>query len=178
MEPANESQLLREYMEEVKPLMLADCHKLKSKAFTEKYINRQIHMHKPQFHDANLAKSHLLDQSACRLQTLIAERQLSYHDLVQLYHEVKQQKGNAHNSLTWSFHERPLQSASQIDARIEDSGEPHRVVDDLPLTGFVMSIKECLYMKDCPNTCGIHINLDRVPTREPSSSTGSGPTGP
>jgi fatty acid amide hydrolase len=167
METTKDAKILNEYMREVTEVVKQRCDKIKSKQFTEKFIRKQLDNHEIKVEDPVLSKKQLLEMSASEVQTLILEKKIKYSELVQLYHLIKKEDQNTHNSLTWSFYDVPMESACQIDDKISKMDDPKKIVEDLPLTGFVLSTKECLYLKDCPNTCGIHLNLDRVATEDP-----------
>ena len=65
------------------------------------------------------------------------------------------------------MYEEPVKAACKIDQEILEIESREEILEKYPLLGCVMSIKECIYMKNCPNTGGLHINLNRVATQEP-----------
>lgn len=105
--------------------------------------------------------------SALQTQEKLLEKNPNYdlRTIIKMYQTIKREGGNDLNVLTWSRYEEPLSRAEKIDDLLmEWSSE--KCKENLPLLGFVISIKDCIYVRGTPNTHGLMMNLDRVSQEE------------
>ena len=163
---STEQELLEEYLSEANNLVSKRFRKDKTYPFTQKWINRLIQQggQHDQFSEAELEEAKTM--SAVEAREKILRGDVSYADFVRQLQEVKRRGGNENNHLTWSRFEEPLRRAQVIDEDIKVIGV-EKAREKYPLLGFVMSVKESIYLKDTPSTWGLFINLDRVPTEDP-----------
>ena len=163
---SSEKILVNDYLQECNGLLKSGFNKTRVKDFTKKYLDRQLYGPKlSKSFDPSILKS-LRDRSALEVQNLILNGQVSYAEVVEQYHQIKVNHKNANCWLTWSRFEEPLKRAKELDSELQGLG-PEKMKEKYPLLGFVMSIKDCIYAKDTPNTGGLFINLDRVATEDP-----------
>lgn len=167
MKYENDDQILSDYLNQATKLANQWCDKQKSKTFTQKYITHQLSLPLPPPISSTPPIQAIETKTALEIQSLILQKKRSYQEVIALYHKQKQEKGNTQNSLTWSLLTEPLESAKKIDEKIDAAKDINEVLSQHPLLGFVLSIKECIYQRGCPNTCGVNMNLGRVPTRDP-----------
>lgn len=167
-EPENktEENLIEEYLEEVTKFVKSRFNEKKSQEFTSKWILRQLTgpVIEDEFDEEELEK--LKTKSASEVHSGLLNKDFTYGEVVKKYHTRKAKHRNKLNSLTWSRFAEPLANAQKLDGELFEMTKAE-IEEKYPLLGFVMSIKDSVYMKDTPNTCGLFLNLDRVPTRDP-----------
>ena len=164
----SDKAILEDYLKECKQLLKSGFKPKKIKAFTSKFINRQLNAPKlpSKILESDLTSFKKL--SAMDIQRQILSGETTYAEVVMKYHKIKANHKNANNLLTWSRFEEPFKRATQIDEEIK-SLSPEQIKEKYPLLGFVMSLKDCLYAKDTPTTGGLFINLDRVASEQPET---------
>lgn len=90
--------------------------------------------------------------------TLLRKKLLSKHggltlpDLVKMYHVKKQRLKNRDHALTEVLYDRPLKKAEELQ-KIIDSGDQQQL-DQLPLLGFIMSLKDSIVYEGTDCTLG------------------------
>ena len=165
-----EKELLEEYTQEATSLVQGWFNKNKTKKFTQTYIKKQLNT--PLFPSTTLSSeacSRLKPMGALEVQDmLLSDPKQSLERVVDSYHSMKKAELNKRNHLTWSFYEEPVSRARDLDQQVA-SMAPDEVREKLPLYGFVLSVKDSIYVKDSPSTCGIFINLDRVASEDPQT---------
>lgn len=99
---------------------------------------------------------------AVDVQRIIFEKsdKLTLPLLFKMFHFAKQKNKNAHCSMTDVFYSDPLLHAFELQAIIDKSSSKD-VLKDLPLLGFVFSIKDYLAMKGSDSTWGYFENVGR-----------------
>lgn len=163
---STEAELLEVYLNEANTLLSKKFNKKRTYAFTQKWIDCLI-THPGSFSkytDQELEQAKTL--SASEAGQKILDGEFTYEDLLCRLQEVKRRCGNENNYLTWSFFEEPLRRAKEIDLDIQIIGREKARVK-YPLLGYVMSIKDSVYIKGAPCTVGLSTNLNRVPTEDP-----------
>lgn len=170
MQRKSDSELLEQYITEANALIQKKFDPVSSRNFTKRYLEEQVYGIDLDRVDQNLPSGKSLsDIKAYELQELIVSGKLKYEELVKKFHKRKQEMGNKNNALTWSFYDEPIEIARECDKLISREKNESKVLEEKPLLGYVLSVKDSIYLKDCPSTCGIFINLDRVPTRDPET---------
>ena len=161
-----ESDIIKEYMEEVSKIVNSKFNQKTTKEFTSKWINRQLQSPEidDDFEEDELET--LKNLSSSEVQSLLVSKEKTYSQIVKQYQLLKAEGKNEHNEMTWSLFEKPLTKAQEIDGDLLEMTKTE-IEEKYPLLGFVMSIKDSIYMKDTPTTCGLFVNLDRVATRNP-----------
>ena len=163
----SEDTLINDYLLECEKLFKSKFNAKKTREFTKKYLDRQLHG--PQIPDFEPAKlESLRKMSALEVQAKILSGESTLAQIVQQYHKIKADHNNANNFLTWSRFKEPFERAQQIDDEIRRLG-PEKALEKYPLLGFVFSLKDTYYLKDSPTTGGIALNLDRVASEDPDS---------
>jgi fatty acid amide hydrolase len=165
-----EKQLLKTYKEEAHSLVKGWFNSNKTKVFAQKYI--QLQLQTPAFNDQDLSLEKCLplkNMSALQVQEmLLSDSEASLESVVDKYHFLKKNNENKSRHLTWSFYQKPVTRARELD-KIVKSMDPEEVKKQYPLYGYVLSIKDSIYVKDSPSTAGLFVNLDRVPTENPET---------
>lgn len=166
--PANcpAESLAQEYLREAEALVDRKFDAEKAQAFTSKWIERQLKEPRvPEKFEAEELEA-VCAMTAGALHRALGAKTLGYSEAVKKLHLLKAAGQNAHRALTWSFFAKPLARAEQFDQRAAGLS-PGEVSREFPLAGFVMSIKDSIYVKGSPSTAGMFANLDRVPARDP-----------
>ena len=91
-------------------------------------------------------------ESAQASRESILDNKLTLEQLVKIYHKKKLIEKNENKGMTEVFFDRPLELSKALDAKTLEEKKK------LPLYGFVMSLKECIYMQGTLNTCGMMLN--------------------
>ena len=153
------------YMEEVVEIVENKFDEKKVQNFTAKWLEKQLNgpQINEKFDENELDK--LQKMSAGEVQDALLSKSLKYSDVVKMYQYLKARGKNSHKELTWSLFAKPLARAQELEKSISKM-DPAEAREKWPLAGFVMSIKDSIYMKDTPNTSGLFINLDRVATHQ------------
>jgi Asp-tRNA(Asn)/Glu-tRNA(Gln) amidotransferase A subunit family amidase len=163
--PKTEENLIEDYLEEISTIVKSKFNEKKVNAFTQKYIQRQLHGPKidDEFDEDEMENHKKL--SASEIHNLLINKEITYSEVVKKYHLLKSKGNNEHRDLTWSLYNKPLARAQEFDGEIFEMTS-NEIKEKYPLLGFVMSIKDSIYMKDTPSTSGLFINLDRVATKD------------
>lgn len=74
--------------------------------------------------------------------------------VVDYFHKLKQKEQNYHQNLVKVMYDEPKKRALVLDEEIKKKNG-----EKLPLTGFVMSIKDSLIFKNTDCTCGFAVNV-------------------
>ena len=162
-----EDKIIKEYLIDASRLKIKDCNPQTAIEFTHKYIDRLIDYPDLAHLDATVDHKHIRDWSIAQIQRAFTNRQVTMEELINAYHRQKQIQRNSHNSLTWSMYEEPLQRALELDRELGRFPDPASFLEEYPLAGFVISLKDSFYLRNSPSTSGMFINLDRVATRDP-----------
>ena len=163
-----DSQMLEEYLVKAHALIQNKFKPKVTRNFTKRVLEEQIYGVDLDSVDCVLPNGQSLQTvKGYELQEMILQKKISYEDLVNKFHKKKQELGNPHNAMIWSFYDEPLKLARECDKILQQVESHEDFLQEKPLTGYVLSIKDSIYVKDCPSTCGIFINLDRVPTEDP-----------
>ena len=160
-----DEEISEEYFEEATKMVNSKFNKKKVKQFTEKWIQFQIDNPNivEEFETEELENLKSMGAEEVREEIL---KHKNYSCFVKKYHTIKKAQYNKNNLLTWSRFEEPLRRASEIESQI--SSLPRSEIDEkFPLLGYVMSIKDSIYLKGAPSTCGLFLNLDKVATEDP-----------
>ena len=168
----HDSQTLTKYLQGATALVSKRFNKTKAQALTKSTLQAQI-AH-PLTQSAEISSTISKDdkwstRSALWVQNQILSRRQSgtaYADYVIAYHLEKVRQRDDARNMTWSFLDQPLAHARHIDATIKHM-DTESALAKYPLLGYVMSVKDSIYVKDSPSTCGLFINLDRVPSQDP-----------
>jgi Asp-tRNA(Asn)/Glu-tRNA(Gln) amidotransferase A subunit family amidase len=158
-----EENLVQDYLEEVPTIVTSKFKKDKVDSFTQKYIQRQLHGPQIEGEYDEDDIENLKKLSASEIHEELIKKNMTYSELIEKYQILKSKGNNEHRELTWSLFKEPLTRAQEFDGEIFDMTKSE-ISEKYPLLGYVMSIKDSIYMKDTPSTSGLFINLDRVPT--------------
>lgn len=96
--------------------------------------------------------------SALETRELVLSGRLDLPTLVQLFHRRKVAEDNRHRCLTDVFFEQPLAQARAMQEQLKRPG----AAAELPLLGFVLSVKDHVLMKGTRATCGILANFGTI----------------
>lgn len=95
--------------------------------------------------------SHAMESAQASRESIL-DNKLTLEQLVKIYHKKKLIEKNENRGMTEVFFDRPLELAKGLDAKTLEEKKK------LPLYGFVVSLKECIYMQGTLNTCGMMLN--------------------
>lgn len=97
---------------------------------------------------------------------LLTSSDLTLTEVFRIFHYRKLIENNEHQAFTDVLYAEPLKRAQEIQERLDvHSVDP----SDLPLLGFVMSIKESLRVKGTVSTSGLAINVGFVHDTQPDT---------
>lgn len=132
-----------------------------------KILQDKLHKPNPNLKIDNLKTEKITRMKATELRSqLLSNSGLSVQDIVKTFHFRKMQENNEHRALADVFYEQPLGRAEELDKLInKQTVNP----DNLPLLGFVMSIKESNKLKNTVCTNGFAINVGLMETQQPKS---------
>ena len=82
-------------------------------------------------------------------------------EVVHAFHARKQKEANTHRSMVDVFFDSAIAQASAMQTRLPCD------LDELPLLGFVLSVKDSILMTDTRSTCGLATNFPHI-YRRPS----------
>ena len=166
-----ELKILENYKKESHVLVNQRFNKIKSQKFTSKYIEKLLNT--PDFTE-NLTQEDcdfLENLNALEVQKMLkSDSKESLESIVNKYHFRKKQTKNEKKHLTWSFYAEPISQAKQLDNQVKELSL-EETKKTLPLYGFVLSVKDSIYVKNSPSTSGLFINLDRIASKDPETIT-------
>lgn len=125
------------------------------KEIEEKILNTDEEL---SFTDEEIALTKL---SAVKVREMLLNpnHRLKLSKLLQIFHFVKQKNMNSHFSLTDVFYFEPLIESIELEKKIINKKSKKDLLVELPLYGFVFSIKEYLRIKGTDSTWGYFDNV-------------------
>lgn len=145
-------------------------NKNKAQAFTQKYI--QLQLETPLFKPGDLTLDQctpLKSMTALEVQEmLLTDEKSTLESVVKKFHFMKKNDKNKSRHLTWSFYKDPVSRANKLDTKVALM-TPEEIREKFPLYGYVLSIKDSIYVKDSPSTAGLFVNLDRIASENPET---------
>jgi fatty acid amide hydrolase len=165
-----EQNLVNEYKQEAHKMVNSRFNKSKCKQFTDKYIQKQLDHPDFQGNDWTIEDCQSLKSlpSWQVREMLLSDPDMTLENIVNQYHLIKKETKNKSNHLTWSFYKEPIDNARELDKKVSEM-KAEEIEEKLPLYGFVLSVKDSIYVKDSPSTAGLFVNLDRVPQENPET---------
>eukprot|EP00915_Cephaloidophora_sp_WS-2016_P005128 GHVH01006814.1.p1 GENE.GHVH01006814.1~~GHVH01006814.1.p1 ORF type:complete len:642 (-),score=92.33 GHVH01006814.1:112-2037(-) len=165
-DPLLESTL--KYIQEIQPLIKKGCHeKVKQRLLRETEIQIEILSTRLSLRPQSLVNDNdlkryeaLVELTASEAQIALREGRASLVDLVKAHQLEKESRQHLLEGLaTWHFVDYDNHPKSN---QADDTGSKS-------LEGFVMSVKDSLYVRGGPVTCGLMLNADKIPLEDSDS---------
>ena len=139
---------------------------------SSKVCQEQLEIIQSKLHDPKLDKefaeeelNYIIKLKACDLQNEIIEnRNISLVDAFKAFHQNKVINNNRHHSFTDVLFNQPLERAQLLQSLIDDMKLD---TENYPLSGFIISIKDCIKLKRTTCTNGLIVNLGGVEDKQP-----------
>lgn len=132
-----------------------------------KIIQDKLHKPNPNLKIDDIKLNRITRMKAIDLRNLILSQSgTTLPDAFLTFHYSKMRENNEHRVFTDVLYEKPLQRAEELQQMVRNNTAN---ADDLPLLGFIMSIKDSNKLKGTVCTNGFVINVGLVETQQPKS---------
>ena len=130
-------------------------------------IQDKLHKPNPDLKFDEELINRIINLPALELQKrIISRRDVDLPQAFKVFHYKKMLENNEHRALTDVIYEKPSLRSDELQKKLNDKSVK---ADELPLLGFIMSIKDSNKLKGTVCTNGFAINVGLVETEQPES---------
>ena len=132
-----------------------------------KLLNDKLHKPEPNLKYDEALMQKITNMSALQLRDeLLNNDELTLTEVFKIFHYKKMVNNNEHRAFADILYQEPHKHASELQNELKNDLKKEK---DLPLLGFVISIKDSLRLKGTASTCGLIINAGFLETEQPET---------